>query len=82
MSKVRVSSDDRPLNSMLTHSSQTASDVVEDSPPAQETTIDPRYEQLAWAVGKLLQQQDALASINSARKEKRPSKPSRVQKRR
>lgn len=73
--------DGSPEADVLTRVSQTASDVVED-PPAPETTIDPRYEQLAWAVGKLLQQHETLAAMNVARKDKRPSKTSRVQKRR
>lgn len=83
MSKVRVRSDNQSSETcMLTHVSQTASDTVEDSPSAQETTIDPQYEQLMWVVGKLLQQHEALAALNAARKDKRLSKTSRVQKRR
>lgn len=85
MSQLRVSCDNynlRPPVDMLTTFSQTASDVVEDSPPAEEPIVDPQYEQLAWVVGKLLNQHDLLTALQAARRDKRPLKSSRVEKRR
>lgn len=48
----------------LTMSSQLSADPIEETPAPAET-VDPRYEQLAWAVGKTVQQQETLASVET-----------------
>lgn len=50
---------------VLTKCSQINIDPVEESPPVAEA-VDPQLEQLAWAVGKLIQQQETLAAIDTA----------------
>lgn len=83
MSELRVSGDNLVSSTdTLTPLSQTASDIVEEILPAEEPAVDPQFEQLAWVVGKLLQQHDTLTALTAARKDKRPFRSSRVQKRR
>lgn len=48
----------------LTTFSQLSADPIEETAAPAET-IDPRYEQLAWAVGKIIQQQETPASVET-----------------
>lgn len=45
--------------------SQISVDPVEETPPPAAETTDPQYEQLAWAVGKMIQQQETLTAIHA-----------------